>query len=122
VVVWAGGDPPLAPRWAHLISLGDGVRAVGVRRRIYQPLIGFHPGLPAADPLTVEWAWAGRTQRIDLWSWRPGGGPYPGLPRDAAEAIARRQERIAVITRDGELTARTHWPEHRPFTIDLRSA
>ncbi|HET9620492.1 MAG TPA: transglutaminase family protein, partial [Kofleriaceae bacterium] len=119
VVVSAGGAPP---RWVSLRNLGDGVRAIGVRRRIYLPLVGFHPGLPAADPLTIEWAWAGRVQRIDLWAWRPGGGPYTGLPLDECEAIARRQERIAVITRDGELTAHGHWPEARPFTIDLRTS
>jgi uncharacterized protein (DUF2126 family) len=118
VVVSAGQT---ARRWAHLRSLGDGVRAIGVRRRIYPPLIGFHPGLPATDPLTIEWAWADRVQRIDLWAWRPGGGPYPGLPLDEAEAVSRRQERIAVITRSGELAAAGHWPEPRPFTIDLRT-
>jgi uncharacterized protein (DUF2126 family) len=119
VIVAAGGA---TPRWVHLRALGDGVRAIGVRRRIYPPLIGFHPGLPATDPLTIEWAWAGRVQRIDLWAWRPGGGPYAGLPADEPDAIARRQERIAVITRDGELAAAQHWPEQRPFTIDLRNA
>lgn len=122
VTVACGGGGALAPRWAQLHSLGDGVRAVGVRRRIYQPMVGFHPGLPSADPLIIEWAWAGRAQRIELWSWRPGGGAYTGLPADDAEAIARRQERITVVTRDGDVTAGAHWPEHRPFTIDLRGA
>jgi uncharacterized protein (DUF2126 family) len=120
VAVACGGAAAVAPRWAQLHALGDGVRAVGVRRRIYQPMVGFHPGLPAADPLIVEWAWAGRAQRIELWSWRPGGGAYAGLPRDEAEAIERRQERISVTTRDGEVSAAAHWREHRPFTIDLR--
>jgi hypothetical protein len=84
-------------------------------------VIGFHPGLPATDPLVVEWSWGGRAQRVDLWAWRPGGGPYLGLPLDEADAIARRQERIAVISRHGEVTANGHWTERRPFTIDLRS-
>jgi uncharacterized protein (DUF2126 family) len=118
VVVSSGGA---APRWAQLHALGDGVRAVGVRRRIYPPLIGFHPGMPASDPLVVEWAWAGRAQRVDLWAWRPGGGPYAGLPLDEADAIARRQERIAVVTRHGDVTAHGYWTERRPFTIDLRA-
>jgi len=122
VAVSAGGPVPLAPRWAQLHTLGDGVRAVGVRRRIYEPMIGFHPGLPSNDPLIIEWAWAGRSQRIELFAWRPGGGPYPGLPQDDAEAIGRRQERISVITHDGELTASGRWPARQPFTIDLRSA
>lgn len=120
VLVSAGSA--LAGRWAHLRALGDDVRAIGVRRRIYQPAVGFHPGLPASDPLTVEWAWGGRSQRIDLWAWRPGGGPYPGPPLDDTEAIARRQERIAITMRDGsDLAAAGHWPEARPFTIDLRA-
>jgi len=122
VAVSCGADgAALAPRWAALHALGDGVRAIGVRRRIYPPMVGFHPGMPATDPLVVEWAWTGRVQRIELWSWRPGGGAYTGLPRDAAEAVARRQERIAVTTRDGELTCASHWRELRPFTIDLRA-
>jgi uncharacterized protein (DUF2126 family) len=125
VVVWAGGEAspaPVAPRWAHLTALGDHVRAVGVRRRIYQPTVGFHPGLPATDPLVVEWSWAGRSQRIDLWAWRPGGGAYAGLPRDEADAVARRQERVAVVTRDGELSAGSLWTQRSPYTIDLRGS
>ncbi|MEO7732280.1 MAG: transglutaminase family protein, partial [Kofleriaceae bacterium] len=82
VVISSGGPAPLAPRWARLRELGDGVRAVGVRRRIYEPKLGFHPDLPANDPLIIEWAWAGRTQRIELHAWKPGGGAYAGLPLD----------------------------------------
>ncbi|HEU0030429.1 MAG TPA: transglutaminase family protein [Kofleriaceae bacterium] len=111
----------VAGRWAHLRAVGDGVRAVGVRRRIYQPSPGLHPGLPTTDPLVVEWSWAGRGQRIELWAWRPDGGPYAGLPRDEDEAMARRQERIRVSTFEGDVTATGHWSESRPFTIDLRS-
>jgi len=110
----------VAGRWARLRALGDGVRALGVRRRIYQPRPGLHPGLPAADPLVIEWAWADRAQRVELWSWRPSGGPYPGLPLDADEALARRQERIRVTSLDGPPRAAGHWSEARPFTIDLR--
>lgn len=122
VAISTAGGAPLAPRWAALRPLGDGVRAIGVRRRIYPPLVGFHPDLPATDPLVIEWAWAGRAQRVELWAWRPHGGAYDGLPDDDAEAVARRQERIAVATRDGDATATGHWPEARPFTIDLRGA
>ena len=104
-----------------LRPVGDGVRAIGVRRRVYQPSPGLHPGLPATDPLVIEWAWAGRAQRIELWAWRPTGGPYAGLPRDATEALARRQERIQITTGAGDVTAPGHWPEARPFTIDLRA-
>ena len=110
----------IAGRWAHLRAIGDGVRAVGVRRRVYQPSPGLHPGLPSTDPLVIEWSWAGRGQRVELWAWRPGGGPYAGLPRDEADAISRRQERIKVRTFDGDVAATGHWTESRPFTIDLR--
>ena len=106
--------------WAKLRSLGDAARAIGVRRRIYPPDEGLHPELPARDPLVVEWAWAGRSQRVELWAWRPDGGPYPALPRDDADALARRQERIRIATAPGDVTASGFWPETRPFTIDLR--
>jgi uncharacterized protein (DUF2126 family) len=119
-VAVSAGDAPA--RWAHLRALGDAVRAVGIRRRVYQPMVGFHPGLPATDPLIIEWAWAGRAQRLALWAWRPGGGAYTGLPLDDLDAITRRQERISLEVRDGDVTASGHWPERRPFTIDLRGA
>jgi len=109
-------------RWAPLRVVGDGVRAIGIRRRIYQPAPGLHPGLPSTDPLVVEWSWAGRAQRVELWAWRRASGPYPGLPVDEADAIARRQERIVVSTTTGEVSATGHWPEVRPFTVDLRAS
>jgi uncharacterized protein (DUF2126 family) len=110
----------VAGKWVHLRSIGDGVRAIGVRRRVYQPSPGLHPGLPVTDPLVVEWAWQGRAQRIELWAWRPGGGPYRGLPPDEHDALERRQERIQITTGDGDVTAPSFWREARPFTIDLR--
>ena len=110
----------VAGRWVQLRSIGHGVRAIGVRRRIYQPSPGLHPGLPSTDPLAIEWSWGGRNQRVELWAWRPTGGPYPGLPRDEAESVARRQERINVTVFGGEIVAAGHWTESRPFTIDLR--
>ncbi len=110
----------VAGRWAHLRAVGDGVRAIGVRRRIFQPSPGLHAGLPATDPLVIEWGWGGRAQTIELWAWRPHGGPYEGLPADEYAALARRQERIAITTRDGEVSASGHWSETRAFTIDLR--
>ena len=107
-------------KWVHLRTLGEGTRAIGVRRRIYAPSPGLHPGLAPGDPLVIEWSWAGRSQRVELWAWRPSGGPYPGLPADEDEALARRQERIVVTTRDGEVEASGRWRETRPFTVDLR--
>ena len=111
----------VAGKWAHLHSIGDGVRAVGVRRRVFQPSPGLHHGLPVTDPLVIEWAWGGRSQHIELWAWRPSPGPYDGLPSDARDALERRQDRIQITTRDGEeVRAQSFWREARPFTIDLR--
>ncbi len=109
-------------KWVNLRAIGDGVCAIGVRRRIYTPSPGLHPGLALGDPLALDWSWAGRAQHVELWAWRPAGGPYPGLPKDAADALERRQERIVVATRDGEVEANSRWVETRPFTIDLRRA
>jgi uncharacterized protein (DUF2126 family) len=110
----------VAGKWAHVRVIGDGVRAIGVRRRIYQPSPGLHPGLPIVDPLVVEWEHAGRAQHIELWAWRPSGGPYATLPHDDREALERRQERIRIVTRDAGTPAAGYWRESRPFTIDLR--
>jgi uncharacterized protein (DUF2126 family) len=120
-IVLEGGPDRIAinGRWAH--PSGD-LRAIGVRRRIYQPSPGLHPGLPTNDPLVVEWAWGGRVQRIELYAWQAGGGPYAGLPLDEGDALARRTDRIRITTRDGEVTADGHWPMQRGYTIDLRRA
>jgi uncharacterized protein (DUF2126 family) len=107
-------------RWALARPLGDNLSAVGIRRRIYVPSPGLHPELPPIDPLVIEWAHGGRAQRIELWSWKPGGGPYPGLPADGSDALARRNERSRVTNIDA-VAASGHWPEARPFTIDLRA-
>ena len=112
----------VAGRWAQLRPLGDGVRAVGVRRRVYEPSDGLHPGLPVTDPLVLEWAWGGRAQRITLWAWRPAGGAYPGLPVDEYDAMIRRQERIRITALPDEPAADARWPAARPYTIDLRLA
>ncbi len=111
----------VAGKWAQLAPLADGVRAIGVRNRVFQPSPGFHPGLPATDPLVIEWAWGGRSQRIELWAWKPSGGAYDGLPTDDGEAAARRHERIAITTRDhSNVHADGFHRPVRPFTIDLR--
>ncbi|HEY1555652.1 MAG TPA: transglutaminase family protein [Kofleriaceae bacterium] len=110
----------IAGRWAPLRSLGDTTRALGVRRRRFAPSPGLHPGLPPLDPLVIEWAWAGRAQRIELHAWRPSGGAYDALPADDADALARRTERIRIATRDGDVEAAGFWRETRPFTVDLR--
>ncbi len=69
----------------------------------------------------IEWAWAAAAQRIELWAWRPSGGAYAGLPVDDAEALARRNERIVIATRDrDDVHADGVRRETRPFTVDLR--
>ena len=110
----------VAGRWVQLRPLAGGERAIGIRRRVYQPSPGLHPGLATIDPLVVEWSHAGRKQRVELWAWKADGGPYAGLPVDDADALARRQDRIRIQTSDGTVDAAGHWPEVRPFTIDLR--
>ncbi|CAN5920368.1 hypothetical protein BH11MYX3_BH11MYX3_21240 [soil metagenome] len=110
----------VAGKWAHLRSIGDGSRAIGIRRRIYAPSPGLHPGMATQDPLVIEWSHGGRSQTIQLWAWRPDGGPYEGLPVDDADALSRRQARIQVTAHSNELAIAGHWPERRPFTIDLR--
>jgi hypothetical protein len=42
---------------------------------------------------------------IELHGWIPGGGTYPGLPGDAAEARRRCRERVR-IREVGRLTLR----------------
>jgi uncharacterized protein (DUF2126 family) len=100
--------------------VGSSARVVGVRRRTFAPAPGLHPGLPALDPLVIEWGLGGRRQRIELWSWRPDGGAYPGLPVDAADAMARRAARVVVTTEPGTIDADGWWPQPAPFTVDLR--
>jgi uncharacterized protein (DUF2126 family) len=112
----------VAGKWVQLRSLGDNARAIGVRRRVYVPTPGFHPGMPALDPLVVEWSWRGRAQHIELWAWRPAGGPYGGLPLDDDDALDRRKERIKIAAHDREITASGFWRETRPYTVDLRHA
>ena len=111
----------VAGRRVRLHRLGaGGTRAVGVRRRVYAPAPGLHPGLPPLDPLVIEWSAGGRRQRVELWGWRPSGGPYDGLPTDADVAATRRAERIAITTEAGGLPETPWWPQPQPYTVDLR--
>jgi uncharacterized protein (DUF2126 family) len=109
-------------RWATLRAVGDGIRAIGVRRRAFRPEAGFHLGLAVTDPLVIEWSWQTRAQRIELWARRPSGGAYTELPAGDHEALDRRAERISIATHLGDIVAFGHWPETRPYTIDLRLA
>ncbi len=76
---------------------GAAVSGIGsVIHRTFVPQFGLHPQLAAHDPLVLEWARGGECVRVELYAWKPGGGPYPGLPGDDAEARARRDARVIV--------------------------
>jgi uncharacterized protein (DUF2126 family) len=85
-----GWRVPLRPLPAGAGHLGS----VVYRRFVPQP--GLHPGLPAHDPLVLDWVRDGPGVRVELHGWRRGGGAYPGLPEDGAEALRRRHERVLV--------------------------
>jgi uncharacterized protein (DUF2126 family) len=68
----------------------------GLRYRAFVPRPGLHPGLPAQDPLVLTWEREGQRMGIELHGWSPGGGTYPGLPGDAAEARRRCRERVRI--------------------------
>jgi uncharacterized protein (DUF2126 family) len=64
--------------------------------RTFVPQVGLHPAIAANDPLAIEWERGGECLRIELYAWKPGGGPYQGLPADHSEARARRAARVIV--------------------------
>jgi uncharacterized protein (DUF2126 family) len=105
-----GVEVPLEP--------AGGATYVGaVRYRAFAPRPGLHPGLGPHDPLVLEWERRGEALRIELHGWKPGGGAYPGLPADAAEAARRREERVIVRP------TRPRTPRRAPggrLTVDLR--
>lgn len=88
-----------------------------VRYRAFAPRPGLHPGLGPHDPLVLEWDRRGEAVRVELHGWRPGGGTYPALPADGAEARARRAERVLV--RPTPIRTPTRAPSSR-LTLDLR--
>jgi uncharacterized protein (DUF2126 family) len=78
-----------------LRSIDDG--SIGsVIYRTFVPQLGLHPCIASHDPLVLEWTRGTECLRIELYAWKPGGGPYQGLPGDEAEARARRAERVVV--------------------------
>ena len=113
-----------------LVPLGPGRHVAGIRYRAFVPNPGFHPGLPASDPLRLWWEIGGTALAIDLHGWIPGGGVYDGLPRDEKEAARRRAERVVVREetlvepRPGSTTPTSASPvplhPHGLFTVDLR--
>ncbi|MCB9621231.1 MAG: transglutaminase family protein [Sandaracinus sp.] len=79
----------------------DGQRStvvVGVRFRAFVPNLGLHPSLPARDPIELVVSVGERHYALALHAWIPGGGVYPGLPKDDAEAAKRRLDRFVLRT------------------------
>ena len=109
-----------AAGWELPLHAVDGGRKhlAGVRWRAFAPRPGLHPGLPALDPLVLHWERDGKRIGIELHGWIPGGGAYPGLPSDAAEAGRRRRERVRLVE-PPRLTPRTP-PAPPGYTLDLR--
>jgi uncharacterized protein (DUF2126 family) len=111
--ITAHGEP------VPLQRVAPGVAVCGLRRRTFVPSPGLHPGLEPLDPLVVEWQHASGSHEIALHGWRPGGGAYAGLPKDASEARQRRDER--AVARAGEPRAIPDAPvASSRFTVDLR--
>jgi len=100
---------------------GRDVLVGAVRYRAYMSNPGLHPGLLPHDPLELVWERRGTCTGIRLHAWKPDGGPYPGLPRDAEEARLRRHER--VVPREGPPTRPVRPAPtlvHDRSTLDLR--
>jgi uncharacterized protein (DUF2126 family) len=64
--------------------------------RTFVPQIGLHPAIASNDPLILEWDRGSESLRIEVYAWKPGGGPYQGLPAADIEARARRDARVIV--------------------------
>jgi uncharacterized protein (DUF2126 family) len=79
-----------------LRQVGPGRWLTAVRWRAFQPRPGLHPDLPPRDPLVLRWTRGPQALEAALHGWIPGGGAYPGLPADAAEAERRRRERVVI--------------------------
>jgi uncharacterized protein (DUF2126 family) len=118
------GDPPGRIGAGGLeLSLhpsASGRHVAAVRHRAYLPRPGLHPSLPAADPLVITWERGGEALSVSLHGWIPGGGSYPGLPRDADDARRRRRERV-VIAPLAEPPVLRPAPPPRALTVDLRA-
>ena len=121
-----GDAPGGGPRIFGLpmVQVDDGEREAvvfGVRYRTFVPNPGLHPDLPAHDPLELVVEQGGLAWRVALHGWKPGGGVYPGIPEDDAEAAARRIERFVVTPLEAPPTQA---PAPRSaltrYTFDLR--
>jgi uncharacterized protein (DUF2126 family) len=76
---------------------GQNRRVMGVRYRAFAPWTGLHPSMPATEFIVLTLRAPGEhALRVTLFSWRPDGSAYPGLPTDFADARARRLERAVI--------------------------
>jgi uncharacterized protein (DUF2126 family) len=110
---------------ARLVSAGDTCRASGVRFRTFVPSIGLHPTVPALSRIDLTLMHPDRPTavRASLFTWRPDGSAYPGLPEDRADAARRRAERFVVEPlAAAQLSASKEPPPSAltPFCLDLR--
>ena len=100
-------------------------RVFGLRYRSFVPIDGLHPTLPAQSPLRLVLSHPMLPDALEItWhEWRADGTAYDGLPRDLAEAAARRAGRCVPRRCARELLApaRTAAPRAlTPYTLDLR--
>jgi uncharacterized protein (DUF2126 family) len=116
--IGAGGPETLIEIPLHPAAAGRHLAAV--RHRAFLPRPGFHPSLPAADPLVISWERGGRALSIALHGWMPAGGGYPGLPADADEARRRRRQRVSVTALAAPPCLRPS-PPSSALTVDLRA-
>jgi len=109
----------VAGRGVALTAHRPGHYRVGIRRRRFVPSPGFLPTVPADEPLRLTVGDAAGALAIEVYAWRPGGGPYAALPADAAEAAARRAARVAITP-----AAPPAWPARTVTatdTVDVRA-
>ncbi len=105
--------------------LGDKpVYLMGLRYRSFMPWSGLHPAIGAEKNVNIILQHAsGEAVRVTLHSWRPDGEAYPGLPKDLAEAAARRAERFVVERLQGASLPFAPAAPARvltPYCVDLR--
>lgn len=104
----------------------DNLLVCGIRYRAFQPWRGLHPGLAPQAPvqLRVSNESTGQDWRITLHEWKPDGGGYEGLPKDAEESRRRRRERVVVEAEAQESCAEPRVPPGlavTPYGLDLRA-
>ncbi len=125
VVITTALDAPaprlvVGGRGVVLAAAAPGRYRVGVRRRRFVPMPGFLPSVPADEPLVLHVGDDTAAVTIELHAWRPGGGPYDGLPADRADADRRRAERAIITPLAGGLA----WPRRivtATDTVDARA-